>query len=463
MLRRCGTGFGTLGLATLLSEVSARAADEGNPLAAKPPHFPARAKYVIQILANGGPAQMDTFDPKPELTKYHGQRLPIHLETERPTSTALARRSSSRATGTVWHGSEANSSPRSPNSIGRPVCDPLDAHGHAHSRELAAADELRREHHGAAEHRRVDHLRPRHRESESAGLRRARPKGMPVAGAVTAVVVSAGGYQGTYIETQDKKVDQLIEICTTRCSQAMSSRRSSASSNDLIASTFADAHDPALEARIQSFETRFVCRPRRPMPSTSNASPSTSAGFTGDTAAGESRCSSRAACRARRAFRASLAPGIAAAVGQPQPTIEPEHRKLARESCQGTQRAAHHLKSRGLLDETLVIWGGEFGGRRRSINPGREKVSPTAGRDHNNHGFTMWLAGAGVKGETIYGATDEFVSRGGKSRPRFTDLQATVLHLLGLDHVAARLSPLSGRDFPPDRRGRARREGSSRP
>ncbi len=89
MLRRCGVGFGTLGLAALLGERSLHAAEPTDPLAPRAPHFPARAKYVIQILANGGPAQMDTFDPKPVLTKLHGQRLPIHLATERPTSTAL--------------------------------------------------------------------------------------------------------------------------------------------------------------------------------------------------------------------------------------------------------------------------------------------------------------------------------------------------------------------------------------
>ena len=90
MLRRCGAGFGTLGLAALLGERPAYAAEPADPLASRPPHFRARAKYVIQILANGGPAQMDTFDPKPLLTKYHGQRLPIHLATERPTSMTLA-------------------------------------------------------------------------------------------------------------------------------------------------------------------------------------------------------------------------------------------------------------------------------------------------------------------------------------------------------------------------------------
>lgn len=77
MLRRCGAGFGTLGLASVLGNIPSFGAEvTSNPTLPRGPHFKPRAKYVIQILANGGPAQMDTFDPKPLLTKYHGQRPP---------------------------------------------------------------------------------------------------------------------------------------------------------------------------------------------------------------------------------------------------------------------------------------------------------------------------------------------------------------------------------------------------
>ena len=91
MLQRCGAGFGWLGLAAVMGEARLLADTPAgvDPLAPRPPHFPARARRVIQLLANGGPAQMDTFDPKPMLTKYHGQRLPIHFATERPTGAAL--------------------------------------------------------------------------------------------------------------------------------------------------------------------------------------------------------------------------------------------------------------------------------------------------------------------------------------------------------------------------------------
>jgi uncharacterized protein (DUF1501 family) len=126
--------------------------------------------------------------------------------------------------------------------------------------------------------------------------------------------------------------------------------------------------------------------------------------------------------------------------------IETEHRKLANESCQGITALLSDLKARGLLDETLVIWGGEFG-RTPTVELSQgEKVSPTAGRDHNNHGFTMWLAGGGVKGGMTYGATDDFGFRAVENRVHVHDLQATVLHLLGLDHTRLTYRH-SGRDF----------------
>src|SRR5215471_16392331 len=91
MLRRCGVGFGALGLAGLLDQAGLLAAEPiANPLAPKKPHFPARAKRVIHIFANGGPSHVDTFDPKPMLTKLHGQALPMdNLKTERRTGTAF--------------------------------------------------------------------------------------------------------------------------------------------------------------------------------------------------------------------------------------------------------------------------------------------------------------------------------------------------------------------------------------
>src|SRR5262249_53747656 len=101
---------------------------------------------------------------------------------------------------------------------------------------------------------------------------------------------------------------------------------------------------------------------------------------------------------------------------------------------------------RGLLDETIVIWGGEFG--RTPVADGRYPDKP-AGRDHNPYGFTTWLAGAGIKGGKIIGATDEFGLRAVQERVHVNDLHATVLSLLGLDH--RKLTPVPGSRSAPDR------------
>ena len=116
--------------------------------------------------------------------------------------------------------------------------------------------------------------------------------------------------------------------------------------------------------------------------------------------------------------------------------------KGLRERCPDMDRASaaliRDLKRRGLLDETLVIWGGEFG-----RTPVSEKGN---GRDHNPYGFTMWMAGGGVKAGIVYGATDEFGFKAVENQVSIHDLHATVLHLLGLDHEKLTYR-YAGRDF----------------
>jgi uncharacterized protein (DUF1501 family) len=138
--------------------------------------------------------------------------------------------------------------------------------------------------------------------------------------------------------------------------------------------------------------------------------------------------------------------------GQGQPwdshdDIEVNHRKLAGECDRAIAALIQDLKQRGLLDETLIMWGGEFG-----RTPTVELPQPGAnagkinGRDHNHYGFTMWLAGGGVKGGTTYGATDEFGFQAVENKVHVHDLHATVLHLLGFDHTKLTYR-YAGRDF----------------
>jgi uncharacterized protein (DUF1501 family) len=130
--------------------------------------------------------------------------------------------------------------------------------------------------------------------------------------------------------------------------------------------------------------------------------------------------------------------------GQPWDT-HTNHNAKVRELCTDIDRPMAallaDLKCRGLFDETLVVWGGEFG-----RTPTTDTSEGGGGRDHNHYGFTMWLAGGGVKGGLAYGQTDEFGFRAVQNRVHIHDLHATILHLLGLDHERLTYR-YAGRDF----------------
>ncbi len=127
--------------------------------------------------------------------------------------------------------------------------------------------------------------------------------------------------------------------------------------------------------------------------------------------------------------------------------IEVNHRRLAKESDQAIGALLKDLKQRGLLEETLVIWGGEFG-RTPTVElptPG-SNAGKINGRDHNHYGFTMWMAGGGVRGGYVHGATDEFGFQAVENKVHVHDLHATILHLLGFDHEKLTFRH-AGRDF----------------
>jgi hypothetical protein len=440
MLRRCGAGFGTIGLATLLAR-----AGEQNAAGSRLPHLPPRAKYVIQLLANGGPAQMDTFDPKPQLTKFHGTRLPVHLETERPTATAL--------------GSPFQFAPYG--QCGVEVSELFAPLAKAHADDLCV---IRSMHTDTPIHENSLRLmncgasimaRPSIGAWITYGLGTENqnlpgfvvlvPKGMPVAGADNwQSSFLPGGYQGTYIETQDRKAAQLIENLRNPLLGPEEQQAQLDFVTRLNRHHFAGRHDPALEARIHSFETAFRMQTAATDAFDIEREPAHIRALYGGTPQAKQMLIARRlverGVRFVQVWHGTLQPWDS------HSNIATEHRKLATECCQGITALLTDLKSRGLLEETLVIWGGEFG-RTPTVELSQgEKVSPTAGRDHNNHGFSMWLAGGGVRGGTVYGATDEFGFKAVENRVHVHDLQATVLHLLGLDHTRLTYRH-SGRDF----------------
>lgn len=447
MLQRCGAGFGMAGLATVLQQHGALASgsSEAHPLAAKQPHFPARAKYVIQILANGGPGQMDTFDPKPELTRYHGQRLPLHFATERPTGAAL---------GSPFKFQKYGQSGMEVSELFAPLAerhaDDLCVIRSMHTDVPIHESSLRLMNCGAS-----IMARPSIGAWVTYGLGTENqnlpgfvvlvPSGMPVAGADNwQSSFLPGSYQGTYIETLNRRPQDLIENLRNTALSPVEQRAQLSFVEQINRRHLATRHEPVLEARIHSFETAFRMQTAATDAFDIEREPEHVRQMYGDTPQAKQMLISRRlierGVRFVQVWHGTLQPWDS------HNNIESDHRKLARESCQGLTALLTDLKQRGLFEETLIIWGGEFG-RTPTVELTQDAaVKPTAGRDHNNHGFTMWLAGGGVKGGTVYGATDDFGFKAVKDRVHVHDLQATVLHLLGIDHTKLTYRH-SGRDF----------------
>ncbi len=440
MLQHCGAGFGWLGLASVCAQEGG-----AHPLAAKRPHFPAKAKRVIQILANGGPGQMDTFDPKPELTRYHGRRLPLHLATERPTGAALGSPFTFQKYGQC--GMEVSELFA---GLAEKHADDLCVIRSMHTDTPIHENSLRLMNCGAS-----TMARPSVGAWVTYGLGSENqnlpgfvvlvPKGMPVAGADNwQSSFLPGSYQGTYIETQGKRADQLIDNLTNPFFTSDQQRAQLDFAARMNRRHLAAHQEDVLEARIHTFETAFRMQSAATDAFDIDKEPAHIREMYGSTPQAKQMLIARRlverGVRYVQVWHGTLQPWDS------HNNIEQEHRKLAADSCQGITALLSDLKQRGLLDETLVIWGGEFGRTPTVELTQNNSLTPTAGRDHNNHGFTMWLAGGGVKGGTVYGATDEFGFGAVENRVHVHDLQATVLHLLGLDHTQLTYRH-SGRDF----------------
>ncbi len=450
MLADLGTGLSLLGLYGLLQGDSTRAADsaplpsrETSPLAARPAHFPPRVKHIIHIYLNGGPSQVDTFDPKPMLAKYDGQPLPADskFSTERHTGAALA---------SPFKFAQYGQS-------GLPVSEifPQTAQ---HVDDICF---LRSMHANTPNHEQSMRLmncgderlsRPSLGSWVTYGLGTenqnlpgyiAMCPGLPVADVSNwRASFLPGIYQGTYLDTRKTKVDELIENITNH----QVSRRDQQGQLQLLQQLNREhqrtrADDPELEARIQAFELAYRMQLEATDAFDLSQEPQHVLEAYGQELHG------RQLLLARRLIERGVRV-VQLFHGDVQPwdshnNIEAEHRKLAQQCDRPISALLTDLKQRGLFEETLVICGGEFG-----RTPAVELVNgkPGGGRDHNHWGFTVWLAGGGVKGGMAYGATDDFGYRAVENPIHVHDLHATILHLLGLDHTRLTYRH-AGRDY----------------
>ena len=452
-LSRCGMGFGMLGLADLLGPQMLGAAsaiggvDVNSPLAPRAPQFPGTAKRVIHIFANGGPSHVDTFDPKPSLAKYHGQPLPMeYLATERKTGAAFQSPFKFKKYGQ----SGIEVSDLFPH-VGECIDDitvirsmQADVPNHEPSLMLMNCGESRLP-------------RPSLGSWVTYGLGTENqnlpgfislcPGGYPIQESQNwQSAFLPGIYQGTYINTEFKDIEKLIENIKNKFVSQAEQRQQL----DLLRALNEQharrrAEDAQLEARIQSFELAY----RMQMDATDAFDVSR------EPEAIQKLYGSGAQARQLLIARRLLERGVRFVQvwhGQGQPwdnhdDLEEGHKKLALESDQGIGALLKDLKQRGMLKDTLVIWGGEFG-RTPTVElptPG-SNAGKVNGRDHNHYGFSMWLAGGGVKGGYVHGATDEFGFKAVEKPVHVHDLHATILQLLGFDHTKLTFRH-AGRDY----------------
>ncbi len=255
-----------------------------------------------------------------------------------------------------------------------------------------------------------------------------------------------GIYQGTYIDTKHTEIEKLIAHINNK----RVSRTSQRKQLDLLQALNAKhqserPQDPQLEARIQSFELAYRMQQEAAEVFDVSREPKYIQEMYGE------GVQARQILIARRLVERGVR-FVQVWHGEGQPwdshdDIEVNHRRLAKQCDKAIGALVMDLKQRGMLDETLIIWGGEFGRTptvelpKKGSNQG--KIN---GRDHNHYGFTVWLAGGGVKKGTIYGATDEFGFKAVENRVHVHDLHATILKLMGFDHERFTYR-YAGRDF----------------
>jgi len=424
LLRVSSAGFGSLALAGML-EASA------SPLAVKQPHFPAKAKRVIFLFMHGGPSQVDTFDYKPLLKRDHGKPLPfarpkvVSSETFNLLQSPWAFKQYGQSGAWV-----SDLFPETAKMVDD-MCFIKSMWG-SNSRHGGALLEL---HTGSD-----TFMRPSMGSWVTYGLG-SENSNMP--GFITICPTQSHGgannfgsaflpapYAGTSIgsvgiPSKDAKIPFITNKETPRPIQRMEIDYSQELNRKQLELT---GPDRSLEGRIESFELAFRMQAEAPeLQDLSGESEATKKLYGLDNPITEDF--GRQCLMARRFSEKGvrfLQVSHTYKWDQHE-RLKRDHEQNAREVDKPIAGLLRDLKSRGLLEDTLVLWGGEFG------------RTPTAqgsdGRDHNPEAFTMWMAGGGVKAGVSYGATDDYGYYSMIDKVHFHDLHATILHLLGMDHL----------------------------
>lgn len=434
LLVRSGMGMGALGLAGLLGDElvrgeTASAANQAT-LAPKPPHFAPRAKRVIHFFLNGGPSHVDTFDPKPALTKYAGQPVPETLTTERKTGAAFPSPFKFRKYG----------------ESGIEVSE-LFAKTAEHIDDIAVVRSMFAQ---VPNHEPSlmlmncgDSVQPRPsvgawvmyglgaENQNLPGFVAMCPGGYPIKDAENwQAGFLPGVYQGTFVDSQHRELPRLIENIRSPHATTAAQRRQLDLLGRLNAAHRQQHDDSRLDARIKSFELAFRMQSEAEDAFDISRESQLTRSIYGESVHGRQTLIAR-----RLLERGVRYVQLWHGSGQPwdnHSQIEQNHRKLAGQIDGPIAALMTDLKQRGMFDDTLIVCGGEFG-RTPTVELGGDGKSQL-GRDHNHYGFSVWLAGGGIRGGTVYGATDDFGFKAVERPTSVHDLHATILHLLGFDH-----------------------------
>ena len=443
MLRRLGAGLGSVGLAGVLGQTGAFASVGGSSaLPPGTPHFPGKAKRIIQLFMPGGPSHVDTFDYKPDIAKFAGQRpAEVDFKSLRNTKGGLMK--------SPFGFKQYGQSGKWVSDIFPHVGECVDDICFIHSMYTDIP-----EHASGIMMMNLGALQPTRPSMGSwlvyglgsdnqdlPGFVSMCPRAEPRCGRANwGNSFLPGQYGGCHVNLGQMTPESILRDLNPKAPRQVQRHQA-----DLLAQLNQmdlqrQERDAGLEASIGAMEMAF--RMQFAVPDafdTTKESPETLALYgPGDFAKG-CLIARRLSERGVRVVQLSISiDGYDIPWDTGHEDIPGGHKRLAESCDQGIAALLKDLKGRGLLDETLVLWGGEFG--RAPTSEG------TIGRDHNHYGFTTWMAGGGVKGGMSYGATDNFGMRALENRVHVHDLHATVLHLMGLDHEKLTYR-YSGRDY----------------
>lgn len=437
MLLRSAQGFGAIALAALLADDGhASTGDDStgpvDALTPRPPHHPARARSVIFLYMDGGPSQVDTFDPKPRLQREDG--TPFRMKIE-PTQF----NNNGNTLGSPWKF-------RSYGQSGIPVSD-LFPNVARHVDDLAVVRSMTS---AFSEHTSANFFlhtgsglqgRPSMGAWVGYGLG-SECRDLPGFAVLNGGLIPPGGldnfhsgflpasYQGSLFNPGEAS---LANLRRTEASEALQRNKFSLLKKVDAAALERMGHVDALQSAVASYE--LACRMQTAVPGLVDLGGETDLTrrlYGLDSAYRPTAVFGRQCLLARRMVERGVrfveltCPSIGTDRWDQHGNLKGGHEGNARAVDQPIGALLTDLKSRGLLDQTLVVWSGEFG--RTPFAQGRD------GRDHNPFGFSIWLAGGGIKGGTVYGRTDEYGYKAVENRVEVHDLHATMLHLLGLDH-----------------------------